>query len=398
MSAAGKPSPPAVAQGEARVPKYMPPLDGLRAFACLAVLVFHLEVPFCQLGWSGVFLFFVISGFLITGILLDTKDREGYFRNFYIRRSLRIFPIYYLLLAAVVVWIKWRGEPLGALGWYVVYAQNILIGRESFSVAFPHWMNHTWTLAVEEQFYLLWPLCVFLLSRRALVVMSVSLIGVSILCRAWFSLAVENVFLTFTPLPCVVDSLAVGALLALLVRGGGRWTAASLARIGRWLVVASGIPLVALVAGHGHGKYWRPEEYLLGSIPNLLLFTLMAGFFGGVILVAVCGGGLTSRVLNLRFLRHIGRISYGLYLYHFPVFVWMPVVLQKLGVPVSGSLKWRLLAGAANMIGTYLVALASWHLVEKHCLALKETLAPARAGVRPAAPAAGSRPCLSMED
>src|SRR5436309_3302352 len=117
-----------VASRPTLLPKYIPELDGLRALAIIAVILFHLNIPGFGLGWAGVNLFFVISGFLITGILLDAKETPNYFRNFYVRRALRIFPIYYLsllALAAAAPIFKWK---LDDLPYFLLYVQNYILG------------------------------------------------------------------------------------------------------------------------------------------------------------------------------------------------------------------------------------------------------------------------------
>ena len=364
------------------VPQYMPSLDGLRALACAAVVAFHLSIPYTEMGWAGLFLFFVLSGFLITGILLDTKGREGYFRSFYIRRAFRILPVYYLLLAAAVITTAAFSKPISDLPWYLLYGQNMIIAAKHWLPAFPEWMTHAWTLAVEEQFYILWPLCVFCLSRRALTVTCIAVIALANVSRIFFSLATHNAYLVEATLPCVMDSLALGAFIAILARSGK--TPEGLARTGRTAAATFGILTLALVLCHGYRTYGSPNTYLLGSLSNLCLYTLLSACFAGVILTGVFGAGPTSRLLSLPFLRHIGRMSYGIYLYHLPVLFWTPIVLRRCGFSVTGSPERRFWVKAAAALLTYLVALASWNLIEKPCLRLKERFAPREGKTRDA--------------
>jgi peptidoglycan/LPS O-acetylase OafA/YrhL len=167
----------------------LPTLDGLRGVAILLVLLSHLtlysEMSTTTLldrayqratlaGWVGVDLFFVLSGFLITGILLDLKGSSRFFRTFYARRVLRIFPLYYAFLAifyiALPQLLSSKDQVLRLLAdqkWYWLYLQNLQMARDGWPV--PKYLAHFWSLAVEEQFYLIWPLGVLKYGRRGLI-------------------------------------------------------------------------------------------------------------------------------------------------------------------------------------------------------------------------------------
>ncbi len=367
------------------LPKYLPELDGLRAVAVIVVLFFHLHVPGFQLGWAGVFLFFVLSGFLITGNLLDARHEPHFFRNFYIRRTLRIFPIYYLVFFAIIAYGLITDAKIGDAAWYGVYLQNMLLGHGSFSADFPRVFNHSWSLAVEEQFYLIWPLAVFYLSRRRLAVLSMGMIFFAIFFRFAASYGTGNASYVFMLLPCIMDSLAVGAMLAISLRWSGAQVTV-LARGARWVTLFSGLCLAGLVGSWGYQKYAIPADYLLGSPINLFLHTFMAVFFGALIAwVVLDRQSLLSRMLRNGAMRHIGKISYGIYLYHFPVFYIVRHVFKTWGAPNGGRISWdtsrlgveTIACALAQLAITYLVALASWHVIEKRILALKEKLAPA---------------------
>jgi peptidoglycan/LPS O-acetylase OafA/YrhL len=172
--------------------EYIPAFDGLRAVAIIGVLLFHLGGTTFSVGWTGVILFFVLSGYLITGILLDAKGSGGYFRNFYIRRALRIFPAYYLvlLLTAATIYIVAPTSPVfgpGAFEWnyFIFYVQNYWLGIQAYQTPLAGILGHTWTLAIEEQFYLIWPAIVYFLGRRALVVFCIALLVLSPIVRVW---------------------------------------------------------------------------------------------------------------------------------------------------------------------------------------------------------------------
>ena len=159
---------------------HLPGLDGLRAIAIGTVFGFHLGLPGMSLGWVGVQLFFVISGFLITGILLRSRERPFYFRNFYVRRTLRIFPIYYVLIALYFVTAGVQGDwaTVKLLPYYLTYTQSYPQLATRYVCA--PMLGHTWTLAIEEQFYLLWPLAIYLVRGRRLFVALAAFLAIAV--------------------------------------------------------------------------------------------------------------------------------------------------------------------------------------------------------------------------
>jgi len=216
-------------------------LDGMRGLAILPVLLLHFtkDIGFtphatvdhvylfvASLGWWGVDLFFVLSGFLITGILLDAKGSTHALRNFYIRRTLRIFPVYYAYLAAMLIilpsfeWWRTHAPPAGEGGlWLWLYLTNI---RQAFSNSFevvPPFTGHFWSLAVEEQFYLIWPWLVYAIDCRRLRRICLVLIIASPMPRA--ALGFTGWWVTgYTLMPTRMDSLLMGALVAIQLRKG----------------------------------------------------------------------------------------------------------------------------------------------------------------------------------
>ncbi|HEX3450318.1 MAG TPA: acyltransferase, partial [Isosphaeraceae bacterium] len=167
--------------------KYIPGFDGLRALAVAAVMACHLDFHRLSQGWIGVPLFFVLSGFLITGILLDAKGSPEYFRRFYSRRTVRILPIYYLLITtifAIGIVRHWKVFDVSLFATFVDNWKLGVYGPTSGRVGFPPFMYHLWSLAVEEQFYLIWPVAIIALSRRAFVVVVGALIVSGILFRS----------------------------------------------------------------------------------------------------------------------------------------------------------------------------------------------------------------------
>jgi len=303
----------------------MPELDTIRGIAVLLVLLFHgfgfryglqglsrlprLFIAATLPGWVGVNLFFVLSGFLITGILLDTRLRPNYYRSFYVRRALRILPLYYavLLLLAVLTRTGWvhRSASWGFLGLSFLYLSNV---TELFGV--PMQYGVLWSLAVEEHFYLLWPAAVRSLSRHR-----VAMVGavICVLCaslRAFYYIRRYNTGTGYTWL--VADGLATGALLAALARGP--WGTRTRMRI----VTAICFAASAMIFGVGYPfGIFRASRFLGASLRE----TALNLFFAGVVVLALLVG--TSRwkpLVNRPVLQFFGEISYGLYLIHMLVF------------------------------------------------------------------------------
>jgi len=204
---------------------YYPGIDALRAIACLAVLFHHAKVGICSAGWLGVDLFFVISGFLISGVLLDAKGSPDYFSSFYRRRIFRIFPIYYAIIILSVAAVAFWHRPDLAFSMRIcfIYIQNFVkIDANSFhSLQWVVWLGHTWSLAVEEQFYLVWPAVILLLDRKTLPwilsLMVLSCWG----ARCFVMLSHITGTMSIWPTYLNIDGFAVGAAIALLVKMPG---------------------------------------------------------------------------------------------------------------------------------------------------------------------------------
>jgi peptidoglycan/LPS O-acetylase OafA/YrhL len=207
-------------------------LDGLRALAAILVLLYHFSPhapigsPLWKIesiGWIGVDLFFVLSGFLITGILLDTREERLYYKNFYLRRALRVFPLYYVVIfLGLAIQIAWHDESiihnLYETSWFSVYLGNIRIAFKNHA-PLAGFLGPFWSLQIEEQFYLLFPFLVRKLSQKTLFWMLVCVVVLSGPLR-WglYLLSPHRELLQYTALPCRLDGLALGALLALRVR------------------------------------------------------------------------------------------------------------------------------------------------------------------------------------
>lgn len=340
-------------------------MDGLRALAILAVIAFHVH-PFgiFRIGWFGVPLFFVISGFLITRILLATRDRPHYFRNFFIRRSLRIFPIYYGYIAAVslVAVVRWS-QDISQLPYYLTYTQTIpMVILRDGSGALP-WTAHTWSLAIEEQFYAAWPVLLLLATGRRLYALLWGLVAAALAYRVWALLGSANPYLMVGTLPSVMDALAAGGLIAAALHDR---VEVDRVRNVAYAVTAIGFLGIGGIIHHlGFGAFVTTDWARSAVAP--LVITAMSVAFGGLTALTVTQARAT-RWLEWAPLRYVGTRSYGLYLYH--------LVILDLG---HAFLKGALGAGADGLLGSlgavvlvFLVAEASYRWIERPLLALKD--------------------------
>ena len=375
-------------RGAAGKADYIPELDGLRAVAILLVVIFHCRtiaqaragaedayIRIAEAGWIGVDLFFVLSGFLITGILMDTVGQAGYFRSFYIRRVLRIFPLYYAALAAYAVGYHVLGierlapASTGAEVAHWFYVQNWL---PLFGVEWTRPLAHFWSLGVEEQFYLVWPALVLVSARRNRVAqLCLWTIVFALVMRVlfwWAGVAEEGNFATVTKM----DTLAIGGYLACLQRGAGNVARPGLR--GRGPVVAFVVGAVAALAvALWGGSFFRPTNrhiFLFGLFPIAVLFGATLG-----LTLAARAASPWIRFLRTRPMIAIGKVSYGIYIVHWP----LVLALQPIW-PVPGGFWVR--QGTflvAITLGSYLLAALSYYLYERRFLDLKDRLAP-RAG------------------
>ncbi|MDR3468482.1 MAG: acyltransferase [Xanthobacteraceae bacterium] len=349
----------------------VPQLDGLRGIAVSLVVLYHYGVYYVDgsglfpplrwlavRGWVGVDLFFVMSGFLIGGIVIANRDADNLFSTFYARRFLRIFPLYYLLLgtSAIYLWTHpYSGMP--SLLPYFFYFQNNTLAFTGD--AGPTWLQPGWTLAVEEQFYLLLPAIVFLTPPRLLkyVVTAGILVALAMRVAGYLILPLENpklfaLFLT----PCRFDDLFYGVLLALLVRSG----AGPISRKAQILICYAGF--VGGLLGF---------VFLYQTVPLLLtvgLTLLGAAFFSMVALTVLHERGPLALITGTRLLRWIGVRTYAIYLFHVPVLLGVRRFFDVTGADPHGSM--QLVAVAVTLA----VASASWRLIEAPLIGLGHRL------------------------
>ena len=364
------------------------PLDGLRGLAVLMVMFGHFWLKqqpvgaiqewtytFVQNGWVGVDLFFVLSGFLITGILLEAKGSTHYFRNFYARRILRIFPLYwgflfvYFVVLPNVVSLA-PGSPFatapGIQPWFWLYASNMLSLVQGAVI--PPGLNHFWSLAVEEQFYLIWPAIVFAVSMKTLERACIVLIIVAFAFRLFLLTTSFHHTGGYVLLPSRIDTLAIGAWLAVVARDASRREL-----VERWAPRAFVIGLAALAIAN------LPDLRMFGYRVSMQTvgFPLLAVMGASLISIGTGKAETTARIRNFfssRILVTAGKYSYAMYVFHLP----LVIVLEMAGLhmkTLSGGQPPGILAAFAYSIllsiATFLVAFASWHLYEKHFLKLK---------------------------
>lgn len=398
---------PASAAPERRV--HYPRLDGLRGIAIAAVMLFHftptgdasnpLLLAFrsvARVGWAGVDLFFVLSGFLITGILLDTRAAPRRWATFYARRALRIFPLYYAALAGLAILFAVRPEGgvpgVGWLVWCATYVSN-LADVTPHAPAFPGATLHFWSLAIEEQFYLVWPFVVWRATPARLLRLSGALVLAAVVVRLGVRVAVspEAAYrFTFARM----DALVIGAVLAVWRRDPVSWARARrLAGRAGGMAVAAGIALVAVFTTRHSAAHADPRlAHDLGM--QAVGYTLIAVAAAAAVVRAA--DGPATGWLARGPLPWLGRYAYGLYVYHWIVWTLVLPVLFRRGwigptpedAPGRGTVV-TLVAGPAVSI---VCAVASYHLFEAPFLRLKRFFpsaspAPSGGAADPATPA-----------
>lgn len=375
---------------------HIPALDGLRGLAILLVLFLHFTillpenaleaglVRFSSLGTHGVDLFFVLSGFLVTRILLQAKGSPHYLKNFYMRRVLRIFPLYYTLvllsfviLPSLFFILPQLGQKLEGLDlsrqdwpWYVFFASNFLSALQN---QFSHdILGVSWSLAIEEHFYLVWPWIVLRFGTTGLRRILWVLVGAALVLRCYFWLEgwspLQIYVVTFTRM----DTIAIGALFALELSGR---TAPPQVSEKRRLLALFGAATCAMTGFFFAGWFDVATTQL-----NTFMYTLIAFYFLLLMKIAVYGQTHTwvRTLLANPWIRQIGKYSYAMYLLHMPVrygvrfFCLNEVQMRSFpGGPLAGQVFFYGVAFAA----TFGLAALSWHLLEKRFLSLKKRYA-----------------------
>lgn len=347
--------------------------DGLRGIAILLVMTHHfwpraaaIQAELPHLGWIGVDLFFVLSGFLIAGILLDSKGSPGFFRNFYARRVIRIFPLYYTLVVASYVFIPLleRTDPgrfiaqSGPPWWYLLYLGNVreaITGHEPAYVLAP-----LWSLSIEEQFYALFPLLVATLEREQLRRVLLAMVAIAPLFRLATTLAwPENERIQYLATPSRMDVLAMGGLLAIAYREPAGW-------IGRrQLHVLFALSAVAFAATYALGGLDRTQFF-----GRVFGYSIVGGFFMAAVACALVHRESDKTAwLRWRPLMGLGKICYGVYLLQRPVEVVLVKTLGHIGQELPDD---SLASMFIKMAATVIAATGSWLFFERPLLTLKQ--------------------------
>ena len=359
-------------------------LDGIRGIAILLVFAFHAFkrasyftanpilnyiAKLTSIGWIGVDIFFVLSGFLITSILLQKKGEKDYFKNFYARRVLRIFPLYYIMLG-IIIFSMLAVEPeaqahiLERLPFYLLYQQNWLMAAGDLP---PIYLLVTWSLAIEEQFYLFWPFLIYFLQKRALVLANIGIILLSVFVRIIIALVSDDAitahYISYYSTITRLDTLALGALIAIIFKESILWQE-RLKKIALPALLGS-TALVLIVV------LMPNREELYNNIPiRLTGYSVLAIMGGSSIVFSLTHdkSSLLRRFFRSKSLRFFGKYSYALYLIH-------PLILQ-IFLDILWDAKYRGWQAYVSYLVisfslTIILSLLSWHLLEKRMLGLK---------------------------
>jgi peptidoglycan/LPS O-acetylase OafA/YrhL len=329
---------------------------------------FHLLGEAVHLGWVGVSLFFVLSGFLITGILLDSLRRPGWWKTFYIRRTLRIFPLYYTALLGgvlVLLLLRVRWSSISPVWPFFFYLQDIP-GVVRFEILSPLFvLGHFWSLAVEEQFYLVWPFLLSLASRRGQVR---QLCVVVCLLSLIFRICVFSLHLNWQWAGYFIGGrageMAAGGFLAASLRDTER-ERNMVFRGAKPVLTASFIGAMTII-------FWTKETGAGDPWFGTLGVAFLSGLFAALIALSL-QPGWTQRVFRLWLLRWLGKISYGIYVYHlllYPIFAWLTGKI----LPASAGARYQLLLGAVATVGTLAAASLSFATLESGFLRLKDSV------------------------
>jgi peptidoglycan/LPS O-acetylase OafA/YrhL len=357
-------------------------LDGIRGVAIVWVIL-HNAIDISQApssgvlwglrvlahpGWIGVQLFFALSGFLITSGLLDTRGTPGFFRNFYIKRALRILPLYYAVLLALLV----IAPRIPGVHWpFDTGSQaSLWLFTVNWSHSAPYGFAHFWSLAVEEQFYLLWPLLLFWLASRRLLAACILLSVLALLLRSTMVILGADGWTLYTITPCRIDALALGAAgaCALRIEPIREWMQENVRRI---LLVALGIFVVGIPLTHAYDRYaWTGETF------GYSVLAMSCAAFVTATAVAREGRVSVVRFLAWAPLCSIGKYSYAMYVFHGLLIkmIGEPWMTSRFGdqAPALVVIVYVLAIGAAS----YVLGFCSYHALERHFLKLKGRLAP----------------------
>jgi peptidoglycan/LPS O-acetylase OafA/YrhL len=350
--------------------QHYPALDGLRGLAILLVVFYHNFgfINYFFFGWLGVDLFFVLSGYLITSILLDNLGSKNYLRNFYMRRVLRIFPLYYLCLIIFLLIVPASNINLNVKYytdnqvWLWTYFQNWLYILKPTNGP-TNTLHHLWSLAVEEQFYLVWPLLILLFRRPKYLLWLMTAILLLVLFLRFYiwinkieDLAYFNLY-TFSR----IDGICIGCMLALVQKIN-------------FDLLKRFTPVIILSLAAVNFIFYFFNSYYNFTFPYLAIagYTTFAVMFALLIHEAVSG---ETKIINLLFdntpMKFFGRISYGLYVFHWPVYVLINPFLLKWSNQYMSNFSSQIFASVTACIAGVIISVISFRYFESFFLRLK---------------------------
>ncbi len=364
------------------------PLDGLRGIAILLVLLYHftpgrdpnqglqgLVFKIAEIGWSGVDLFFVLSGFLISRILLSEATDDFSFRNFAMRRILRIVPLCYLAYFVTFMVIPGISALYGFPGLqeqipFWVFVSNFAVANSSYS-EFIH-LGHFWSLAIEMQFYLFWPMLVYSLGGKYLNVLLVSLIAISVMAKFFAIIFAASWQVTYGWSPMRLEGLVVGSLIAVNLKkimGSGKSVPVFLC-----LASATGLLLFLIAWFDLADRVFKSGEGVITDGLRIFLPILLSSFYGAILILTL-KIELFGKLVSCKLLSFFGSYAYGIYVVHymlFPFFIGLmgPGQTGQPIVPVGDMAIYLFFIGAT--VVSVVVAVPIYHWYEKPFLGLKK--------------------------
>lgn len=339
---------------------YAPALDGLRGVAIIAVMLFHAEIIFFSGGFVGVDVFFVLSGFLITSLLIQEYDRAGFInlKHFYMRRLLRLGPaLIFLLICFVVISYLFVDKEKAAKNYVDALVSLLYFSNwaRAFNFYPPDFLGHTWSLSIEEQFYILWPVVLLTLLRTIknrwyIFFFSTMVALASWVLRVYFTMADVSVERLYNGLDTRADALMIGCALGVLVSSRllNKQNETCLAK---WLSYISAFSMLCFLSALHLGEWQDRSMYYIGFV----VIEFIAAIF--ILDVMINRTSLIGKILAMRGVVWVGSISYGLYLWHYPIYRTMFEL---------GFNRWTVVLAGTLM--TFTVAACSYYFLERPML------------------------------